>query len=234
MNPLKLSFIGLFMVFITQTSQSQDNVIKLHLTGLAIGNVGLSYERVIAEKQSLVINAGLLIPRKIPGMIVTAAELGTDSKMSGFSLVPEYRFYLSGKKKEAPRGFYVAPYLLVSNYSVELNHDYQTHNINAKSSLFTVGAGAQIGIHWIISDLISLDWTIIGLGVNRYSLIADLSTKDANVNFAQMEADIKDEVDGVPIIGSKLKTSSGPDFLKLELPVFHLGVRSSFSIGIAF
>jgi hypothetical protein len=234
MNALKISLICVSFLLVSQSGKSQDNVIKLGLTGLPIGQIGLSYERVMAEKQSLVINAGVLIPRKLPGILVTSAELGDNSKLSGFSIVPEYRFYLTGRKKDAPRGFYVAPYLTVSNYSVKFSDKYETHNIDIKGSLFIAGAGAQIGIQWLISDVVSIDWTIIGLGISRYSVQADLSSKDAGVNFPQMEADLKDEIVDAPIIGDKLKTNSGNDFMSVKLPIVHVGVRSAFSIGIAF
>jgi hypothetical protein len=232
MNSLKRLFIFLLVSFYSISAFSQDNIAKVALEGLAFGKVGLSYERVVNKKQSLALSVGVLIPREFPSAFTTQRTTMSATKFSGFSIVPEYRFYT--RREGAPGGFYVAPYVNVSNYSVVFKDSYDDKDISVKGGFFTAGAGVQIGVQWIISDVFSIDWTIIGLGVSRYEAYGKLTSKDSDFDFQDINNSIEEESATISLIGNKIKTDVGSDYLKVSMPIFHVGVRSSLTIGFAF
>jgi hypothetical protein len=49
-----------------------------------------------------------------------------------------------------------------------------------------------------------------------------------------MKIDIDEEASNASIIGKKLKTEAGSNYLKVKAPILFAGIRSSFTIGIAF
>ncbi|GAB3875774.1 hypothetical protein GCM10028824_32040 [Hymenobacter segetis] len=100
-----------------------------------------------------------------------------DTKITGFAITPEYRFYLS-ESKEAMQGFYVAPFLRYQNLTLKDTHDsyvytgsgsgtYQSQTDEA--SLDTFGGGVLIGHQWIFKQRFSLD-TFLGPSYNGGSV----------------------------------------------------------------
>lgn len=121
---MKKILIIITVIVATSNLFAQNSVVKLHLLQLAYGELRLGYEFVTNEHQSLVINAGLLIPREVPFGLYDESNIESYggaveilNKVSGISFSGEYRFYTG--KKESPRGFYVAPYLKYNRYSLK-------------------------------------------------------------------------------------------------------------------
>ena len=166
-------FIFFSITFIMVSAiQAQNNVAKLNLAGIAVGQIDLQYERVTAPKQSVHFTAGYMpgveYASRLQAMITEAVpnekiDISTAS-LSGFQFVPEYRFYTGAA---ALRGFYVAPQLCFSSYKLKAvgsNNNFFTNK--ATVDYTSLGAGAQIGLQWLIKDRVSIDWQIIGIGVS--------------------------------------------------------------------
>ena len=108
------------------TVKAQDNVVKLHLEGLAFKQINFSYERVLGDKLSAGAKIGFFIPGKIPGLVYSP-DIPIDgyvdnellkNKFTGISIVPEIRFYPGGK---APKGFYLGAYVRYNTYKLGLS-----------------------------------------------------------------------------------------------------------------
>lgn len=125
----------------TADAQSEKkNIIKVNMLSPIIRTASFFYERVITPKSTA--QLGLYY-------IGSPAPVG-DAKIRGFGITPEYRFYVSNSK-QAPQGFFVAPFLRYQN--LELSID----TTNEKATISTFGGGLAIGGQWIFSDIISLD-----------------------------------------------------------------------------
>lgn len=116
----------LLLVSSLSTVKAQDNVVKLHLEGLAFKQLNFSYERVLSDKLSAGAKIGFFIPGKIPGLVYTP-EIPVDgyvanellkNRFTGVSIVPEIRFYPGGK---APKGFYLGAYIRYNTYKLGLS-----------------------------------------------------------------------------------------------------------------
>ena len=117
--------------------KAQQNVVKMNFLSLIVKTFNVSYERVIDENNSFQL-----------GVFYTGAKIG-DTKLTGFGITPEYRFYLS--ETEAPNGVYVAPYLRYNN--LELKDELST----SEATLSSIGGGLIIGKHWIFKEKVSFD-----------------------------------------------------------------------------
>jgi len=234
MKNIKITLIFTILLLCSATMIfSQKNVVKLGLGGLALGNVNLSYERVLSENQSVALNIGFMPSRNIPEFILEASDVPDfENSISGFSITPEYRFYTS--KKNAPKGFYVAPYAKLSNYKFEFNETYDGITGVASGKYATIGVGAQLGVQWLISDRVSIDWYFLGLGVNRNSLSMKFESNSQEVNYASIADDIKTDLEDIPILGSRIEVTSGDDFVEAKAPFIFPALRSGISIGVAF
>jgi hypothetical protein len=137
---VKLFFLTLltFLAF-ANFSHAQDgkkNIIKVNLLSPIVRTGSFFYERVITDKSSLQL-----------GLLYTGYST-EGTKLRGFGITPEYRFYLS-QSKQAPQGFFVAPFLRYEN--LELT------NLNDQATLSTFGGGLVIGGQWVFSNIVSLD-----------------------------------------------------------------------------
>lgn len=82
---------------------------------------------------------------------------GSDLKLRGFGITPEYRYYVG--KKEAMNGFYVGSFLRYQQFKLSDKED------NA-GKLSTYGGGFLIGNQWIFSKKVILD-AFIGPSYNH-------------------------------------------------------------------
>lgn len=156
----KLAILFLFALSATSHvhGQAQENGIKLNPLALIIGAVNVQYERAITEKTSAQL-----------GLFFINFSIG-DTKLSGFGLTPEYRFYVA---KEALDGFYAAPLI---NFNT-LNLEVDTGADSGEASLTTFGAGAKIGWNWLLgeADNFIID---LGLGANYSGTNLNVSSGD--------------------------------------------------------
>lgn len=149
-----------------KSSFAQDgkkNVIKTNILSPIVGSYNFFYERAIGEKTSIQLGFGF-----------TSLEiLGT--KLSGFRITPEFRYYPSSNK-QAPKGFYIAPF---GNYqSLSLTTSASVAGVasaEGKATLTTIGGGLDIGYQWLFGDVVSLD-LFLGPSVNSGSVKVEASS----------------------------------------------------------
>lgn len=217
---------------------AQENVLKVDPFNSLWGNYSLSYERVLNSKHSINLNVSFMPERDLfsfgADMFDMESDITLKNAISGFSVSPEYRFYFGKDKKKSPRGFYIAPYLRASDYKLGLNDTYQGHDTKVDVNLFTTGIGVQLGAHWIFSDVFSLDFQFFGIGVDRHDLKLDYSSKEAGVDFTGYGKSVEEKNSDIPLIGSKIKTEYGKDYIKSTAKAFMPGARGRLTLGIAF
>ena len=107
-------------------AQDKSNVVTLSVSNLALATPTVYYERVLNEKTSAKL-----------GVFFTGAKVST-TKFSGLGLMPEYRIYPG--KKGAPTGFYFAPFLKYTSFSLSES------STNSEMTLSGFGGGALIGV----------------------------------------------------------------------------------------
>lgn len=151
----KVLFILLAVVAIASGSaQAQSNVVKVNILSPIARTGSVFYERTIAEDKSLQL-----------GVFYTGASVD-DVKFRGFGITPEYRQYLS-KSKEAPEGFYLAPFARYQSFTVTA--DDETMDVEAKGKFNSYGGGLLIGGQWLFNNRIILD-TFFGPSYNKGNL----------------------------------------------------------------
>ena len=174
------SFLILFAVLMcapTQSSKAQvkDNVVRLSISNLIFATPTIYYERALNEKST----AGL-------GTFFIGYKVG-DSKFSGFSLIPEYRFYPG--ENGAPKGFFVGPFLKYQNYSISADAFDEFGSIfKAKATLSGLGGGVVIGNQWLFGDAVSLD-VFIGPSITSFSAKYNGETTSDDIDFGFFNAD---------------------------------------------
>lgn len=144
------------------SASAQDNVIKVNILSPIVKTGSFFFEHKINASSSVQL-----------GALFTNWSVD-NTKITGFAITPEYRFYLSDSK-EALRGFYVAPYLRYQNLT--LSNTYQNYNGSSggyttspdEASLNTFGGGILIGHQWIFKQRFSLD-TFLGPSYNGGTL----------------------------------------------------------------
>ena len=213
-----LFFVSLFILTALINAAGQiekKNVINLGLTGLAAGNIALNYERIFNESRAASFNAGVLIPHKLPSFVydILAEEvnLHSENKISGFFIMPEYRFYPS--YKIAPEGFYIAPFVKLNHYTLELDGDFNDITADIAGKFIAVGGGVQFGMHWIIKERVSIDFYMAGPGLFYDNVSLRFESDDPDADYSELGGDIDVDISGVPVIGDKTDIEVGDDYV---------------------
>jgi hypothetical protein len=236
-----LSFILLCLVLtltnvIAQDVYERKNVVNLGLGGLALGNVSLNYERTFSDSRAASLTAGLLIPRKLPSLIYdNISEEGNwdaDNKLSGFFIMPEYRFYPT--YKIAPEGFYIAPFLRFNSYTLDISGDFDDVTADIKGKFTGFGGGVQFGMHWVIKERVSIDFYMAGIGLYYDNVSMRFESDDPDVNYDDLGNDVEVDIEGIPVIGEKTEIEVGDDYVDAKSSFLLPGFRSGLSIGIVF
>lgn len=218
--------ITLCLIFASIFVQAQDNQIKLNLFSLFVGNFSLQFEHKISDHSSLCFGASYLPSRNLPSVITNLDSTGNLDGLlfSGFSFTPEYRYYFSGK---APKGFYLAPYIRYSKYSVEkVGIDYtntstnQTQTVYLSGEMKTTVVGLMLGSQWTLGEHFTLDWWMIGAGVG-----SNKSTLTGYGDFSPSDiADIKSNLQEINIPGTlSYEVNSTSASISYSLPVAFRG-----------
>ena len=238
-----LSFILLFVILtlsnvVAQDVYEQKNVVNLGLGGLALGNVSLNYERTFSDSRAASLTAGLLVPRKLPSFIYdNISEEGNwdaDNKLSGFFIMPEYRFYPT--YKIAPEGFYIAPFLRLNYYTLDISGDFDNVTADIKGKFTGFGGGVQFGMHWVIKERVSIDFYLAGIGLYYDNLSLRFESDDPDVDYNELGNDVEVDVTGIPLIGEKTEVtvSDNNDYVDAKSSFIFPGFRTGISIGIVF
>ncbi|MEM6343958.1 MAG: DUF3575 domain-containing protein [Bacteroidota bacterium] len=227
---------------------AQENIIKLRLGQLAARKIELTYERVISDNQSFVISAGVRFPRNtVPGVfsgatsdtsVFVADEL--DFAFNGFSITPEYRFYLGSEG--APYKFYIGPYLRYRRWGYGLNAFVEYTNngqpdqadVRIKGSWSGIGGGVGIGMQWLINDVIAIDWNIVGLGVSYQAFKFTSQGTNPNEDWAAVRDRLDEAWQDVPIIQDRFELTEADMGVDANFGFLLPSLRANLSIGYAF
>ena len=143
------------------TASAQNNVVKVNILSPIVKTGSFFFEHKLSASSSAQL-----------GGLFTSWSIA-DTKVSGFAVTPEYRFYLSSSK-EAMEGFYVGPFVRYQNLTLSSENTYTSFDSNgdpttttskAEASLNTFGGGVVVGRQWIFKERFSLD-TFLGPSYN--------------------------------------------------------------------
>jgi hypothetical protein len=230
-----LPIIVLFLISVS--AFSQKNAVKVGLTGISYGNYSLNYERHITKNQSININGSFwdldlgFVPTNLLFTPSDGVELSELKK--GFHASIDYRIYVN--TNIALHGFYVAPYLRYWQYNFTMHDEINGMDFNMNSSAISAGAGFSIGYQWIIKDHFTIDWTFIGLGIERIMYNGNyITANNSSYNYSSISTDVHKVFEGWNYFEKRLKTTPHPDRLNVKLPFWSPGIKSGFSLGYAF
>jgi len=226
----------LFLFLVSATGFAQENVIKLGIFGVGYGDFSLSYERVITPKSAINVTLGYINPNasliEFNPTLSSNGGVGLKELYSGFHTSVDYKFYVG--KKDAPHGFYVAPYLRYFGYKFlmidEIDHDY----FDVNSRISSIGLGFEMGYHWIVFDKISIDWYFLGVGAEFIMPKLIYTTDKTNFNYSSIGDNIREVFDGWDYFQKRLKMSPGSENMTAKLPTFFPGIKTGLTLGYAF
>lgn len=232
-----ISFLSMITLINVTGQFEKKNVINLGLGGLAAGNIAMNYEWVYSESRAVSLNAGVLIPHKLPSFIfdILSEEINlhSENKMAGFFIMPEYRFYPS--YKIAPEGFYIAPFMKLNYYTVELGGDFNNVTADIAGKFIAFGGGVQFGMHWIIKERVSIDFFMAGPGIFYDNVTLRFESDDPDVDYDELGGDVDVDISGVPVIGDKTEIHVEPnEYVDAKSKFIFPGFRTGISLGIVF
>lgn len=237
------------MIMITVSSYSQEvervpcpplrtYAVKLAPAAIMFGKVSLGGEYVYSERKSLTFYVG--VPFNKTGNVSFDEDVSKVGSKT-FSIMGGYRYYL---KKQNMKGFYIEPFIKYLNHKgegvLEGTLGPKSVLLDYNSDYNGIGLGAQLGVQFIIGKKLVLDWFLLGPELNSgkiNSSFRDITSSDwSEQDAAEIEADIEDVLQDIPLIGKKIevdvngstKTVTGK--YKGLLP----GIRSGISIGYRF
>ncbi|MET4076618.1 DUF3575 domain-containing protein [Hymenobacter sp. UYCo722] len=146
---MKNILLAIALMLAAGKASAQDNVVKVNIFSPIYKTGSFFFEHKLDASKSVQLGASF-----------TSASVDDDVTLSGFAITPEYRFYLSDSK-EAPRGFYVGPYLRYRNLKLKYADNSGGGSQAAEATLNTFGGGILIGHQWIFKQRFSLD-TFLG------------------------------------------------------------------------
>lgn len=244
MKKLLFFVILLFLSAGWLKAQEKDNLLKINVLPLTVGNIALEYEKPIAS--NITLNGTLSWRPKISfpfksvmeNFIDDDSSILNDAKLGSFSITPEVRFYLS--KKEAFKGFYIAPYMKYSNYSIRLDvpiEEFHNQGLSSVETLPVSGAlngftaGFSVGSQWQLAQDIFLDWRIIGPG---YGFTSGKATGKMELTPTEQQV-LRNELDGIediPVMNVDYEVDNNGVSINLKGPF--AGIRTALSIGYRF
>ncbi|HRH64842.1 MAG TPA: DUF3575 domain-containing protein [Bacteroidia bacterium] len=213
------------------SAYGNQNILKLNLTSIGFTNIYLQDEYTLSGSSSVALGLSYMPSRSLPSVITDEDSAGNlkNISFSGFSITPEYRWYV---KKHAPKGFYLAPYLryskyTTSSYSYSYDRDNGTQDVaTMEGSLSGIGIGLMIGNQWKFGDHVTLDWWIIGAGFSTSK--AELKGT-GNFDAAQQQ-DLRDEFSSTDVAVGSLTTTVTSSTIDVE---YKTGLPSLRGFGLA-
>ena len=203
---MKKTLLTITLAIASLVVVAQDNAVKFHIGSLAMKTIYFSYERALSESKSVTI--GLHRTSMSGGAFAEAFEDDGQGEgtvnleiptLKGWGITAEYRMYTS-KSKEGLSGFYFAPFLRHSQYTIATEGVYEQDNGDefiGKQSLTlknNLGLGFIIGTHFNVSEKFSIDVTWIGFGVSASKIQGEITAEDPTIDFRDSENDLKQEV----------------------------------------
>ena len=226
-----------FLLITANTVLAQNNALKTGLSDALTGYMNLSYERKINETQSLLFKFGYMQPTRSPFIseeTLTPDPLTMEDANGGINTSIEYRFYVA--KKKSPHGLYLGPYFRYFNQALKYTDEIDDRIFNVDLNSNSFGIGGIIGHQVIISDIIVLDFSFFGAGVDLHNIKFQYQSQQPGEEFdySSIEGDIREVFKDIDYLEKKLNFTPHNDKLITKLPFLFPGFRIGVSAGIAF
>lgn len=158
-------------------AQADENAVKINLSGFAIRNISVQYEKKLSEKISVAIAFRDLFYGKMPftstiSKIVSNPYIPYDKLNVGtYGITPEARYYFS----QAMKGFYVGVFGSYSHYKSDLPVVYGSKTGQFNGVVNTYTGGVQFGWQFRVFDRMFIDLWIVGpnYGASSGNLVFD-------------------------------------------------------------
>lgn len=233
-----------------EEDQPGRNIFKTNVTGFALRNYNLTYERMLTKKTSF--NLGF---RTMPSgpvlfkdrIISSIEDAGTSTdldarkevesiRMSNFAVTPEIRFYAG--KKGYGHGFYFSLFYRyarheLGNISVDYNNNAGTTSTATLTGNLTSNTGGfMLGSQWVIGKRVVLDWWILGphFGVGKGTLTGTNSTPISSADQSSLRSELEDVLEAVPFVKNVIDVNANGAKVSLSGP--WAGVRGGLCLGI--
>lgn len=219
-----------------QVPGKKKNLIKFNFSGLAVNNYTLQYERVLGVHSSLALTLSSSPNVALPFRSTLMNDFGNNSDakraiettlFNKTNVTLEYRFYTG---HEAPRGFYIAPFLRYMN--MKLSQDYtftpsdeilHVAHLNAQFDGF--GAGMLFGYQWLLGSHWAIDWWIVGPFYGT-SITADfLGTCNMSDMSTQDKVNLVNNIQSVKLPLYTTTAAVGQNTVEAKLTGPYYGVR---------
>lgn len=240
--------ITLLFVLMTITGFSQKNTVKIGLPNIGYNDYLISYERALTPKTSVDLTIGiwatnLLADKFIPGAfeegwIKGGPWLSDMSTCKHISLA--YRMYAGNYG--GLKGFYFAPYLRAGNLNIVLNDkmpiaemsDTVQFNVNTKVNAISVGL--QLGYQWVIVDKITIDWYLLGLGIQKATVKGEYQAVNVSGfnDYSSIESSVVEGWDKYPQIDNHKTVDIQDSYLGIKTFMWLPDIGFGFKIGYAF
>ena len=218
------------------------NLIKFNLSPVVVKSYVVQYERVTAKKQSVGLSFGYSPAATLPFRQLLLDRYGSAdgvrqaidaTRFHKYNLTLEYRFYTG---RQAPKGFYLAPFARFVRMNLDENYKFKTidsipHNAHLKSDFSGVGIGLLAGYQWLVSDHFAIDFWIAGpfygptmkASFHGYDPIGNLSDEDQ----AELERRIENgNIPGYKIDATVSQNTSGPTTVDVKMKGPYYGIRA--------
>ena len=223
------------------TFHAPKNEIKLNLPSLALGNLSLQYERSLVPGLSAALGFRYGAEAALPFSSLVESSIGDDpsakqlissTRMSNYAVTPEVRYYFG---KGDMKGFYVGVFGRIGEYNLKTVYTLDdpseasgTRQVALKGSYNYGGVGMQLGVKWMLSKRISLDWWMLGpmytSGKLKLDAAIDLSSMPQSYK-TDAETDLKKTFDEASVTNSGISIGQ-----TLATP----GIRTGLAIGFRF
>jgi hypothetical protein len=241
---MKKIYLLLFTVLLCFFVSGQSNPVKPNIslkwapTGIVFGNISLHAEYNFG-KNSLTAKIGIPFSKH---QAFQFDNKDADFTMRATSFLAGYRTYLS---KKHMKGLYFEPYFKYVHHTSEgvgnAVLDVDQVVMNFTNDYNSAGVGAQLGVQFLISKKIVIDFFFLGpeinSGRNNFKAVETSSTIPwTSVQASEAEQNIRDFIHQFPFIRNRVNVMVDQsnktviaDF-KGALPGYRIGV----SFGIAF
>jgi hypothetical protein len=217
--------------------EAPNTVIKWAPATLFTGKVTVGAEYNFSHKNSVELLVG------IPATISRTVDYDdTKSKINSkaFSVLAGYRRYLG---KRPMSGLYLEPYLKYlkheGNGMLEGALQGETAIFDTKTSYEGFGVGAQLGVQFLISNRVTIDFYFLGPEANISKFSSSATDVASNIPWSQVKADeaerdIKEVLEDIPLIGDKTEVTVDQigKTVTTKYDGFLPGFRFGISIGV--
>lgn len=213
--------------------------VKWNPSSLYFGKLGLLGEYNFKKKKSVTFAIGIPLSKTLTAKM---DDKDRSVEMKTFSAMGGYRMYLG---KKTMTGVYFEPYLkyLKNDAATIINTNLggESTDFATTSKYSAFGAGAQLGVQFMIAKRVVFDFFFLGPEANaaRHTVVMrDISSSgswDTNKS-NQAQQEINDNIGDLPIIGSKLKVTVDPNkkTVSSDYSGFLPGIRFGLSVGVKF